>query len=134
MTISMSTALRNARMDATTTILGASARLKIYDATGGVPANVNTALGSQVLLVDMPCSATFAAAAAAAVLTANAITTTNAAATGTAAFYRLTTSGGTAHVQGTVGTSGADINMNTLSFVSAGPVAISSYTLTDGNP
>lgn len=85
------TALRNARMDAITSSVGASGRLKLYDgtqpATGGAATN---------LLCDLPCSATFAPAAAGGVLTVNAITTTNAALSGTCTWCRVTTSGGTA--------------------------------------
>lgn len=133
MALSLTTTLRNNRLDQITTAVGASGRLKIYDATGGVPANVGTALGTQVLLADLPCSATFAAAAAAGALTLNAITTTNAAASGTAAFFRITTSGGTAVFQGTVGTSGADLNFNTVSFASGGPVQITSFVVNEAN-
>jgi hypothetical protein len=68
------------------------------------------------------------------VLTLNAITQDSSAnATGTAAFFRITTSGGTAIVQGTVGTSGADLNLNTTSIVINGPVAVSSFTITAAN-
>jgi hypothetical protein len=68
------------------------------------------------------------------VLTLNAITQDSSAnATGTAAFFRLTTSGGTAIVQGTVGTSGEDLNLNTLNIVELGPVAVTSFTITAAN-
>ena len=134
MALSFTTTLRNNRLDQITTAIGASGLLRIYDATGGVPANVGTALGTQVLLAELACSATFAAGAAGGVLTANAITQDSSAnATGTAAFFRLTTSGGTAVVQGTVGTSGADLNLNTTSIVSGGPVQVTSFTITEAN-
>jgi hypothetical protein len=85
------TTLRNARMDAITTAVGASGRLRLYDgvqpATGGAATN---------LLCDLPFSATFAPAAAGGILTVNAITTTNAALSGTCTWCRGTTSGGTA--------------------------------------
>jgi hypothetical protein len=132
MAITYSTAVKNARLDAITTAIGASGRIKIYDATGGVPA-IGTAISTQVLLADLPASATFAPAASGGVLTANAITNANAAATGTAAFYRATTSGGTACVQGTCGAGSGDLNLNTTSLVSGGPVAVSSLTITSGN-
>lgn len=132
MTISIATAQRNAALDALTSAIGASGRLRMYDGTP--PANANTALSGNNLLADLPLSATFAPAASGGVLTANAITTTNAALTGTASFFRLTTSGGTAVLQGSMGLSGQDLNMNTLSIVSGGPVAVSSLVLTAGNP
>lgn len=132
MTISIATAQRNAALDALTSAIGASGRLRMYDGTP--PANANTALSGNNLLADLPLSATFAPAASGGVLTANAITTTNAALTGTASFFRLTTSGGTAVLQGSMGLSGQDLNMNTLSIVAGGPVAVSSLVLTAGNP
>ena len=134
MALSFTTALRNDRLDRITAAVGASGFLRIYDATGGVPANVGTALGSQVLLAELTCNATFAPAASGGVLTLNAITQDSSAnATGTAAFFRLFTSGGTAIVQGTVGTSGADLNLNTTSIVSGGPVQVTSFTITEAN-
>lgn len=94
------TTLRNARLDAITTAVGASGRLRLYDgtqpATGGAATN---------LLCDLPCSATFAPAAAGGVLTVNAITTTNAALTGTCTWCRVTTSGGTAIMDAPAGAS-----------------------------
>lgn len=132
MTISLTTATRNAALDAITTAVGASGRFRIYDGTP--PASANAALSGNNLLADLPCSATFAPAASGGVLTVNAITTTNAALSGTASFFRITTSGGAAVVQGSVGTSGQDLNLNTVSIVAAGPVAVSSVVLTAGNP
>jgi hypothetical protein len=35
-------------------------------------------------------------------------------------------------MQGSVGTSGADVNLNTLSIVAGGPVQINSMTFTEG--
>lgn len=132
MALSYTAALRSAQQDAITTAVGASGLLKIY--SGAVPADVGTALGAQVLLGTLACSATFAAGAASGVLTANAITSDSSAdATGTASFFRLTTSGGTAVVQGTVGTSGADLNLNTTSIVAGGPIAVTSLVWTAGN-
>lgn len=134
MALSYTTTLRNNQLDQITTAVGASGLLRIYDATGGTPANVGTALGSQVLLAELTCNATFAPGASGGVLTLNAITQDSSAnATGTAAFFRITTSGGTAIVQGTVGTSGADLNLNTTSIVINGPVAVSSFTITAAN-
>lgn len=133
MTVSIATATRNAGLDAITTAVGTSGLLRIYDATGGVPASANVAITSQVTLATPTLSSAFAPASSAGVLTANAITTQNAVATGTAAFFRILTSGGTCVYQGTVSTSGADLNLNTTAIVSGGPVAISSLTLTAGN-
>ena len=134
MTISLSTATRNAKLDAITTAIGASGLLRIYDGTP--PASANAALSSNTLLATCPLSATFAAAAVAGVLTASAITSDSSAdATGTATFFRILKSDATTVVaQGTVGTSGADLNLNTVSIVITGTVAVSSLVWTEANP
>lgn len=134
MTVSLTTAVRNAKLDAITTAVGSSGLLRIYDGTP--PANANTALSGNTLLAELALSATFAAAAASGVLTANAISNdASANATGTASFYRIYKSDGTTVIaQGTAGTSGTDMILNTTSIVSGGPVAVSSFTFTEGNP
>lgn len=133
MTLSYRTVLRNNRMDQLTSNIAASGLIRIY--SGTPPVDVNTALAGNTLLAELACSATFAAAAAGGVLTANAITADSSAdATGTATFFRITTSGGTAIIQGSVGTSGADLNFNTTSIVAGAQVSITSLTITEGNP
>lgn len=120
---------RNVFLDSIDTSIGASGFLRIYDSTQ--PTNVATALGAQVLLAELPLSATAFGAAAAGVLTANAITTdASANATGTATWGTLTTSGGTRIVDFSVGTSGADLNLNSVSITAGGSVAVSSFTIT----
>ena len=131
MAFTMIDARKNSMLDTFTAGIGASPVLRIYDATGGVPANANTALGSQVLLGTLTFSAVPFPAAATGTLTANAITQDSAAdATGTAAFYRILNSAGTVtYAQGTVGTSGADLNLNTTSIVLGGPISVTSLTI-----
>lgn len=126
-----STALKNARLDAITTAVGTSGLLRIYD--GSQPASPNTAVSSQVKLAELPCSSALAAAASSGVLTANAVTAANAVASGTAAWFRLTTSGGTAVVDGTVGTSGCDLTIDSVTITSGQQVSVSSLTVTGGN-
>ena len=131
MAIALSATLRNNRADAITSFTGASALLRIYSGTR--PATGGTAT---TLLAELTCNATFAAAASGGVLTLNAITQDSSAnATGTATWFRLVKSDGTTFVMdGDVGTSGSDLNLNTTSLVSGGPVAITSFVLTEGNP
>jgi hypothetical protein len=66
------------------------------------------------------------------VATFNAIAQDSAAdATGTAAFFRIFQSDGTtAVIDGDVGTTGSDLNLNTTSIVAGGPIQITSMTLT----
>jgi hypothetical protein len=64
-------------------------------------------------------------------LTASAITSdASADATGTATFYRITDSDDEVKAQGTVGTSGANINFNTDSFVTGATVSVTALTYT----
>jgi len=133
MTVSFTTAVRNARADAITTAIGASGFIRIYDGTP--PASANAALSGNNVLAELALSATYAAAASGGVLTASAISNDAAAnATGTATFYRMLKADLTTVIeQGTVSTSGADLNLNTTSIVVGGPVAITSKTFTEGN-
>jgi hypothetical protein len=133
MAVKFATNLRNARADAITTFAGSSALIRIYDGTR--PASPATAVSTQNLLATLTCNATFAAAASNGVLTLNAITQDSSAdATGTASWFRMVKSdGSTVVMDGDVGTSGADLNLNTTSIVSGGPVSITSFTVTEGN-
>lgn len=128
-----STALKNAKLDAITTAVGASALLRIYD--GAQPASPDTAIGAQVLLAELTCNAgAFAAAAAAGVLTANAIAADSSANnTGTASWFRLLTSGAVAKIDGTVGTAGTDCILDSVSITSGQQVSITALTITAGN-
>ena len=130
MALGLSTALRNAMLDAITTAVGSSGLLRIYDGTR--PATGGSAT---TLLAQLTCNATFAPGASSGVLTLNAITADSSAdATGTATWFRITTSGGTAVIDGNVGTSGSDLNFNTTSIVAGANVSVSSFTITAGNP
>ena len=130
MALAYSVTLRNAMLDAITTAAGASALLRIYD--GSRPATGGSAT---TLLAELTCNATFAAAASSGVLTLNAITQDSSAnATGTATWFRLVKSDGTTHVlDGSVGTSGSDLNLTTTSIVATQPVSVTSFTITGGN-
>lgn len=130
MAVGMVTALRNARLDAITTFAGASGKLRIY--SGSRPA---TGGAITTLLAELTCNATFAPAASGGVLTLNAITQDSSAdSTGTATWARIFKSDGTTIVLDcSVGTSAADIILNTTSIVTAAAVACTSATVTEGN-
>ena len=133
MAIKFDTATRNAEMDAVTARVGTSARLRVYSGTR--PANPGTAITSQTMLVELTCNASaFAPAASGGVLTANAISNGTAAATGTASWFRLFQSNGTtAIVDGDVGTSGSDLNLNNTSIATSQTVSVTSFAITEGN-
>lgn len=108
---------------------GGAGTIKIY--TGTIPTDADTALGAQTLLATLTFNATAFGAASNGVATANAITSdTSADATGTAAWARIANGAGTTQMDVTVGTSGEDINFNTVSFVSGATVAITALTYT----
>lgn len=130
MALGYAAVMRNAQLDAITTRAGASALLRIYDGTR--PATGGTAT---TLLAELTCNATFAPAASGGVLTLNSITQdASANATGTATWFRIVQSDGTTHVlDGNVGTSGSDLNLNSTSITSGGTVSVTSFTITAGN-
>jgi hypothetical protein len=130
MALAYSTTLRNARLDAITTAAGNAALLRIYDGTR--PASGGAAT---TLLAELTCGTPFAAGASGGVLTLGSITQdASANASGTATWFRIVTSGGTFVADGNVGTSGSDLNLSTTTIVSGQPVAVTSFTITEGNP
>lgn len=132
MAIKYAVTLKNARLDEITAAISTSGLLRIYSGTR--PTNPDTALSGNTLLAELALSATFAAGASSGVLTASSITADSSADnTGTASFFTLATSGGTRKVDGDVGTSGSDLNLNTVSIVSGAQVSVSSLTITSGN-
>lgn len=102
----------------------------IYDGTQ--PANANTAITTQVRLASCTFGATAFGAAVNGVATANAIgSDTDADASGTATWFRWYKSDHTtAILDGSVGTSGADLNLTTTTIGIHGTVAITSFTYT----
>jgi hypothetical protein len=132
--IQLSTAVRNARLDAIETTVGTAAVLKIR--TGAAPADVATADSGTVLsTVNLP-SDWLAAAASGAKAKAGTWQDTSADATGTAAHFRVYASDGTtAHMQGTVTATGGggDMTVDSTSFTAGQQFTVTSFTLTDGN-
>jgi len=103
--------------------------LKIY--AGTIPTNADTAVGAQVLLATLTFTDPAFGAASNGVATASAITSdTSADATDTAAWFRIADSNAVTVLDGTVGTSGDDINLNTVSIVAGATVSITSLTYT----
>jgi len=129
MALAYSTTLRNAKLDEISAAVGSGGLIRIYD--GSRPA---TGGAATTLLAELSVSGAFAAAASGGVLTVNAVTSDSSAnATGTATWFRVTTSGGTFVIDGNVGTSGSDLNLNSTSINSGVAVSISSFTITAGN-
>jgi len=106
--------------------------LNIY--TGSAPTNVEDSATGTLLATLTFSTTAFGAAADAtpgAIATAATITGDSSAdATGTAGYFRITNAAGTAIMQGTVGTSGADLNLTSTSIVATEPVNVTSLTFT----
>jgi hypothetical protein len=128
-----SAALRNAQADAVTARVDAGAaagRLRIY--TGSKPATPETA-ASGTLLADIALNDPAFGSAASGVATLDVTpepTDASANATGTAGYARFTDSDGNGALDCSVGTSGAEVNLNTLSVVSGVAVTVTSCTYT----
>lgn len=134
MAIQLSAAVRNARLDAVETAIGASAILKIR--TGAPPANVAaSATGTVLATVALP-SDWMAAASGGTKAKSGTWEDTSADATGTAAHFEITASDGTTrHMQGTVTATGGggDMTVDNTSFAAGQAFTVTSFTWTDGN-
>lgn len=127
----ISVGARNAMCDALVDLLdvGGAGSLKIY--TGTQPAGPGTAVGAQVLLGTLTLSNPAFGTASSGVATASAITSdTTADASGTATWFRAANGSGTAVIDGSVGTSAADLILDSVSIVANGTIAVTSWTIT----
>lgn len=136
MTISYDDTTQKAKLDALDTMVGTSPLLRIY--SGSAPATANASLSGNTLLAELAMASTpFGAAAGTGTVTKTAAaiaSDTSADATGTATFFRIYKSDGTTcRIQGSVGTSGADLNLSSTSITSGGTVAVSSLVITAAN-
>lgn len=106
-----------------------SGKLAIY--TGTQPSTGGGALSGNTLLVQFSLPSGVFPSASGGVLTAGSIPTAVAGNTGTATWFRLYQSDGTTTiVDGTVGTSGADLNLASTTITTGDTIAITSFTIT----
>jgi hypothetical protein len=134
MSLQFSVAVRNARLDAVETTIGAAAILKIR--TGAPPANCAAADSGTVLASLTLPSDWLANAASGSKALSGTWEDTSADSTGTAAHFRIYDSGGTVcGLQGTVTATGGggDLTLDNTSIASAQDVKITAFSLTDGN-
>jgi hypothetical protein len=119
----------NAAADAVARLLD-NGYLRIY--AGTQAADANTAVVAQLLLAELRFNATSAPAASMGLLTFNAITSDSSANnSGTATWFRALKSDGTTVVfDGSVGTSGANLNLNSAAISGGAAVAITNLTYT----
>jgi hypothetical protein len=132
MAIQLSESVRNARLDAIETAIGASAVLKIR--TGAAPANCAAAdTGTVLATLSLPADY-MAAAASGSKAKSGTWEDASADDTGTAAHFRLyATDGTTCHLQGTVGVGTGDLQVDNDSFAAGQAFTITAFSLTDGN-
>lgn len=134
MAIQLSTTVRNARLDAIESAVGASAILRIR--SGAPPANVAAAdAGTVLATLNLPADWMAAAASGSKVLSGT-WQDPGADNAGTAAHFRLYASdGSTCHMQGTVTATGGggDLTVDNVIFAAGQVFNVNPFTLTDGN-
>lgn len=127
MTIHVATTFRNSMVDIIGDLADAGF-IDIYDSSQ--PANANTAVSGQTKLARCTFNAAAFPGASSGSAAANSITSGTGLANGTASWFRVLKSDGTTVLfDGSVGTSGADLNLSTVAIVSNATIAISSFTM-----
>lgn len=128
MAVRLSASLANDLANQIDTSLGNAGKIKIY--TGTQPANPDTAATGTLLATFTLGSPGFGSASNGVITLSGTPLTVAADATGTAGWFRMETSAGSAILDGSVGTSGAQINLNTTSITDGVNVSITSGTIT----
>ncbi len=124
----ISTGARNAAVDAVAALLNSGGYIEIR--TGAAPTNPGDA-DSGTLLARLDLSSTAFGGASGGTATANTVSDDiDVDNTGTAAHFRAKDSGDVVVLQGSAGTSGTDLVLNTTAFVAGGTAKITSLTLT----
>lgn len=134
MAVTLSTAIRNARLDAIETVIGTSAILKIR--TGSPPTNVAASSTGTVLATCSLPSDYLSAASSGAKAKSGTWEDTSADATGTAGHFEITASDSTTvGMRGTVTVTGGggDMTVDSTTFTATQAFTVTSFTLTDGN-
>lgn len=132
MALGFSTALRTAIAQAIIDTLDSgagAATLKIYDGTRPATGGTATNLLATFTLAD-PCGV---ASAGVVTIDADPDLTTTWTGTGTATWFRMETSNPTFVIDGSVGTTGADLNLTSIAADGASTVTITDGTFTVGN-
>ncbi len=132
MAIQYSVTVNNARLDAIETAISTAPILRIR--TGAVPATCATADAGTVLATLTLPSDWMLAASGGSKAKSGTWQDTSADASGTAAHFRIYDSGGTVcHIQGTCGTSGTDMILDSVSFTAGQSFTINTFTITAAN-
>jgi hypothetical protein len=122
---------RDAQQQGLITYAGSGSIIRLYDGTQ--PTNANTAISTQTLLVSLTIAGGFGTDSNG-TITLGSVTSGTAVASSTATFFRIVKSDGTTVVMdGSVGTSGADMNLNTTTVASGQTVSITAGTIIRAN-
>jgi hypothetical protein len=122
---------RDAQQQGLITFAGSGAIINIY--SGTQPVNANTAISGQTLLVSLVVPGTFGTDSNGTIIVGS-VNNGTAVASGTASFFRITKADGTTVVMdGSVGVSGADMNLNNTIINTTQIVSISSGTIIRAN-
>lgn len=133
MALQFSVDVRNARLDAVETAVGATAKLRIL--TGTPPANC-AAAETGTLLCQITLPADYMAAASSGSKAKSGTWSGTGAANGTAGYFRIVDNAGTTcHAQGTITATGGggDMTVDNTSIAVDQAVTVSSFSLNDGN-
>lgn len=122
---------RHAQNEGLITYAGTGAKICLYQGTA--PTNANTGITTQTLLVTCVIAGAFGTDTDG-TLTLGTVTSGTAVATGTAQFFRVFKSdGSTVVMDGSVGTTGADLNLNTTTINITQTVDITGGTIIRNN-
>lgn len=135
MTIQLSVAARNARLDTFETTAGTAAKLRILTNPGSIPADCATAQNG-TLLCEMALPSDWLAAASAGSKAKSGTWSGTGAAAGSAGYFRIVdTAGTTCHMQGIVSATGGggDMTLDNISIAVSQAVTVNTFSLTDGN-
>lgn len=122
---------RDAQQQGLITYAGTGSIIHLYNGTQ--PANANTAVSTQTLLVSLTISGSFGTDSNG-TITLSSVSDGTAVASGTATWFRITKSdGSTVVMDGSVGTSGADLNLNTTTISATQTVSITAGTIVRAN-
>lgn len=122
---------RNAQQQGLITYAGSGAIIHIYQGTQ--PADANTSVGAATLLVSLTVTGGFGTDTDG-TITLSSVANGTAVATGTAQFFRITQSdNSTVVMDGTVGLTGCDMNLNNTSIATTQVVSITSGTIIRAN-
>jgi hypothetical protein len=130
MSIGMATTLRSARADEIVTAIGNACKVLIYTDTR--PATGGSAAGA-TLLGTVTGASPFGSNSNGVITVSDMTEDSSADATGTATWARITTSADVFVMDLSVGTSGSDINLDSVSIVAGGTIDITGGTITEGN-